>query len=74
MPEQLPFDPDYYFGLVADNLLKNFGNKALHYADQALTKMKAIGDDEGFDIWLEIHAHLSNKAASEFRPAGVVLH
>jgi len=74
MPQQLHFDPDYYFGLVADNLLKNFGNKALGYADEALSKMKAIGDDEGFDIWLEIHAHLTTKATVDFRPAGAVLH
>ncbi|MBO6506343.1 MAG: hypothetical protein JJ850_07010 [Kordiimonadaceae bacterium] len=74
MPEQLSFDPDFYFGLVADNLLKNFGPRALVYADNALTKMRAIGDDEGFDIWMEIHAHLTNKAASDFRPEGAVIH
>lgn len=74
MPEQLPFDPDYYFGLVADNLLKNFGAKALSYADDALSKMRAIGDDEGFDIWLEIHAHLTDKAMQDYCPAGTVLH
>lgn len=74
MPEQLSFDPDYYFGLVADNLLKNFGPKALSYADSALSKMKALGDDEGFDIWLEIHAQLTTKATTNFRPAGTVLH
>ncbi len=74
MPEQLPFDPDYYFGLVADNLLKNFGVKALSYADDALSKMRALGDDEGFDIWLEIHAHLTSKASTDYRPSGAVLH
>lgn len=74
MPQQLPFDPDFYFGLVADNLLKNFGAKALTYADDALSKMRAIGDDEGFDIWLEIHAHLTDKATQDFRPSGTVLH
>lgn len=74
MPQQLPFDPDFYFGLVADNLLKNFGAKALGYADEALSKMKAIGDEEGFDIWLEIHAQLTNKATDDYRPAGTVLH
>ena len=74
MPEPLPFDPDFYYGLVADNLLKNFGSKALVYADEALSKMRAIGDDEGFDIWLEIHAHLTDKASDAFRPASAVLH
>ena len=74
MPQQLPFDPDYYFGLVADNLLKNFGLKALTYADSALSKMRAIGDDEGFDIWMEIHAQLTSKAADDMRPTGTILH
>lgn len=74
MQQPLPFDPNYYFGLVADNLLKNFGSKALVYADHALSKMKAIGDDEGFDIWLEIHAQLTNKATSDMRPKGALLH
>lgn len=59
------FDPDFYFGLVADNLIKNFGSRALFYADEALKKMRAIGDSEGFDLWLNIHEHLSQKAADE---------
>jgi hypothetical protein len=74
MLERMPFDPNFYFGLVADNLLKNLGPRALHYADEALSKMKAIGDEEGFDIWLGIHEHLTVKAAGEFKPEGVVLH
>ena len=74
MQEQMPFDPNFYFGLVADNLLKNLGVKALGYADEALSKMKAIGDDEGFDIWLNIHEHLASKAAMSLRPENSVLH
>jgi hypothetical protein len=74
MQEQMTFDPNFYFGLVADNLLKNLGANALRFADEALSKMKAIGDDEGFDMWLGIHEHLTQKAAVEFRPAGTVLH
>lgn len=74
MPETMPFDPDYYYGLVADNLLKNFGIKALGYADAALNKMKALGDDEGFDIWLEIHSQLTHKTVHEVRPAAATLH
>ena len=74
MQEQLPFDPNFYFGLVADNLLKNLGSKALVYADEALSKMKAIGDDEGFDIWLNIHEQLTAKAALSLRPDDAILH
>ena len=74
MQEQMPFDPNFYFGLVADNLLKNLGAKALTYADAALSKMKAIGDDEGFDIWLNIHEQLTTKASMTLRPENTVLH
>jgi len=74
MQEQMSFDPNFYFGLVADNLLSNLGPKALVYAGEALSKMKAIGDDEGFDIWLHIHEHLTAKASDTLRPENTVLH
>ena len=71
MPEMQEFDPQYYFGLVADNLLRNFGARALFYADEALQKMRAIGDQEGFDLWLNIHEHLSQKAADRMEHPSV---
>ncbi|MFC3050391.1 hypothetical protein [Kordiimonas pumila] len=74
MQEPLSFDPDYYFDLVAGNLLKNLGEDALLYADQALTKMKALGDEEGLSMWLSIHEHLANRTVKANRPKGVVLH
>ncbi len=74
MQEPLPFDPNVYFGYVADNLLKNLGPKALVYADKALSKMKAIGDDEGFDLWLSIHRHLTEKAPKAALPSNVSVH
>ncbi|NVJ97680.1 MAG: hypothetical protein HWE25_05980 [Alphaproteobacteria bacterium] len=74
MQQSLPFDPNFYFGLVAENLLKNLGPKALDYADEALAKMKAMGDDEGFDLWIGIHEHLTNIAADSFRPEKAVIH
>ena len=74
MQQTQPCDPNFYFGLVADNLLKNLGPKALVYADEALSKMKAIGDKEGFDLWLAIHEHLASKAADCFRNEGTVIH
>lgn len=61
--QSVDFDPDFYFGLVAENLIKNFGTRALFYADEALRKMRALGDDEGFDLWMSIHEHLSQRAA-----------
>lgn len=74
MQQSLPFDPNFYFGLVADNLLKNLGPKALTYADEALSKMKAIGDEEGFDLWLAIHEQLTTKAAGCFINEAAVIH
>ena len=74
MQQSLSFDPNFYFGLVAENLLKNLGPKALIYADEALSKMKAIGDDEGLDLWLSIHEHLTTIAADTIRPNGAMIH
>ncbi len=74
MQQPLPFDPEIYFGYVADNLLKNLGQKALSYADHALNKMRSLGDDEGFDLWLSIHAHLIEKASERERETGTTVH
>ncbi|WP_308911314.1 hypothetical protein [Pseudokordiimonas caeni] len=74
MQQPLPFDPNIYYGIVAENLLRNFGNHAFFMADQALQKMKALGDDEGFDIWLSIHEHLSAKATEAIVGEEAVLH
>lgn len=63
MGQPLPFDPEFYFGMVAENLLRSFGDRALYYADEALMKMRQIGDTDGFDMWLAIHAHLNEIAA-----------
>lgn len=62
-PDHLSFDPDFYFNLVAENLLRSFGDRALFYADEALRKMKLMGDEDGFQLWLSIHEHLTLKAA-----------
>jgi hypothetical protein len=74
MQQSLSFDPNYYFGLVAENLMKNLGPKALDYADEALSKMKAIGDDEGFNLWLSIHEHLTSIAAQSFKMENATVH
>ena len=74
MQQPLPFDPNVYFGYVAENLLKNLGDKALTYADHALKKMRTIGDEEGFDLWLSIHQHLLEKACADARGHNATLH
>ena len=74
MQQELPFDPNFYYGYVADNLLKNLGQQALVYADQALIKMKTIGDDEGFNIWLSIHEHLTAKSAETIETGEKIIH
>lgn len=72
--DALPFDPNIYFGHVADNLLNKFGGKALDYADEALRKMRAIGDDEGFNMWLGVQKHLNLKAEFDILENQVTLH
>lgn len=68
------FDTDIYFGIVADNLLKAHGQKALFLADEALKKMRVLGDDEGFDLWQGVHAQLVNKFKSYYVPEGATVH
>ncbi|WND03819.1 hypothetical protein QGN29_05450 [Temperatibacter marinus] len=72
--ESLPFDPNIYFGHVADNLLKNFGNKAIGMAEDALKKMRLLGDNEGFDMWLGVQRHLTMKAELEDLEDQITLH
>ncbi len=74
MQQPLPFDTSIYYSYVADNMLKNLGEKALIYADEALVKMRSLGDDEGLDIWMNIHEHLTIKACSKLRPAHITVH
>lgn len=68
------FDTDIYFGIVADNLLKTHGQKALFLANEALKKMRDIGDDEGFDLWQGVHKQIMNKYTEYYVPDGVTLH
>ncbi|WP_210431442.1 hypothetical protein [Iodidimonas gelatinilytica] len=50
MPVTPNFDPTPYFEIAADTLLRNFGDRALYYADEALKKMRALDDANGFDM------------------------
>ncbi len=72
--QPVEFEKDVYFGIVAENLTKNFGDKALSYAHEALRKMKVLGDDEGFDLWLEIERHLTNLAINDAGPTPQTIH
>ena len=74
MPQLEDFDQDIYFDIVASNLKKNLGDQALFYADEALKKMRAIGDSEGFDLWLGVHRHLSEKVADDWQEASHAVH
>lgn len=72
--DALPFDPNVYFGHVAQNLLNKFGTKAVTYADEALKKMRLLGDDEGFEMWLGVQRHLTMKAELEELEDRITLH
>ena len=74
MDSHLDFDKDMYFGIVADNLLKNLGTDAFYYADEALKKMRAIGDDEGFDLWMSIQDHLISRVGQHMPQAANAVH
>lgn len=74
MPEMQDFDPTVYFDITARNLLRNFGDRALFYADEALKKMRALGDEDGFEMWLGIRAQLHRRVREQEIPAGATVH
>ncbi len=70
----LEFDPDVYFAIVADNLITKFGDCALQFADVALAKMQAMGDDEGLAMWEGVQGQLVQRIRSIHVPDGVTIH
>ncbi len=68
------FDPTIYYRIAARNLYRLYGQDALMLCDRALSKMQALGDPEGFDIWLGIHKALVETTVAEERPQGATLH
>jgi len=74
MQQAYDFDTDVYFDYVAENLLRTLGPKALHYADEALAKMRSLDDEEGFDIWQSIQKSMTRLATADYRPDGVSIH
>lgn len=70
----LDFDPEVYFDIVAKNLIARFGTRALDYADAALLKMRALGDDEGYEMWRGVLGRLGPRMRELDVPDGVALH
>jgi hypothetical protein len=68
------FDPDVYFAIVADSLITKFGECALQFADVALAKMQALGDDEGLIMWEGVQCQLVRRIRSIHVPKGVTIH
>ncbi len=74
MPELQDFDPRIYFRIAAENLFRSYGAQALHFADHALNKMKMLGDEEGFEMWLGIHEALIETAIESELPSEATIH
>lgn len=74
MMPSLEFDPDVYFAIVADNLITKFGECALQFADVALAKMQAMGDDEGLAMWEAVQCQLVRRIRSIHVPEGATIH
>lgn len=74
MQQQYPFDPSEYFAQVADTLLRNHGDVAIVLADRALKRMRNMGDDRGFNMWLGVHEQLTAKAPQYVVEENAVVH
>lgn len=74
MKLDLDFDPDVYFTIVADSLLTKFGECALQFADVALAKMQAMGDDDGLAMWEGVQCQLVKRIHSMHVPDGTTIH
>ena len=70
----LDFDPDIYFAIVADNLIARFGRTALDYADMAVSRMRRLGDDEGYSLWMGVHVQLCQRLRSSLVPTDATMH
>ena len=51
-------DPAPYFAMVAETLIARFGAGALALATRSIDEMRALGDDEGLELWQEVQAML----------------
>lgn len=74
MLQNLDFDPTVYFSIVADNLINNLGERALQYAGAALQKMRDMGDEEGFELWIGVQSQIEKRIYQDELPADVTVH
>ncbi len=74
MLQNLDFDPTVYFSIVADNLISNLGERALQYAGAALQKMRDMGDDEGFELWIGVQSQIEKRIYENELPVDVTVH
>ena len=74
MLKNLDFDPTFYFGIVADNLLTNHGAQAVHMSMEALKKMRELGDSEGYELWEGVQAELMKRLEVSYVPEGELVH
>lgn len=74
MPDVQGFDPEIYFGIAAEGLLRDYGARALYYADEALKTMRALKDTDGLDMWHGIHRQLVARLKAQHVPTGVTVH
>lgn len=68
------FDPNVYFGIVAQNLLNIFGETALEYAIRAQRRMAEIDDHDGLELWQGIERQMVAQFTPRMAPASVTLH
>ena len=73
-PANYGFDAQIYFRIVAENLLKQFGARAVGYADEALAKMEAMGDHEGLALWRGIQHEIVKHWRTAALPTGTMVH
>ena len=64
----LDFDPEDLYGQVARQLLTDYGARAYGLAQAALERMRQEGDQEGEDIWREIHDQIFAQEESVHEP------
>ena len=68
------FDQEVYFGIVAENLIRTFGDRALDYAVKARQRMDALGDFAGLELWRGIERQMLNRHTPGAAPASATLH
>ncbi|MCG8507141.1 MAG: hypothetical protein MI755_21220 [Sphingomonadales bacterium] len=74
MPYPPEFDQEVYFGIVAENLIRTFGDRALDYAVKARRRMDELGDCVGLELWRGIERQMLTRHTPGAAPATATLH